>query len=291
VPPTEPPRGQSSCPGSSEGIVDVRLEQANSEDWAALAGPDWNDATSLYKHLSENTNHIKAAKLVPWDDILPAGSIALDLGCGSGWLAAMLTQHANVDSVIAWDASQPLLAEVLPTMFDLMGGDMSKVQRVCGLFSPLPLHSSSIDIVVMSSAFHHSADPDGLLGELIRVLKPGGAILLLNEVPYAVASTFWAALSTAAAAVVNCVGTGWTITKRGHVAADHVLCDEVLGDRAMTPAQWRRLFRRHGLAVEILDTSLPPYPRSFRRQYLLEANLTHFVLRPCGADAPESAVS
>jgi SAM-dependent methyltransferase len=278
-----PPEG-SPLP---EGIVDVRLEQASTEDWSALAGSDWKDATALYEHFCRNTNIIKAAKLVPWDVVLPSGATTLDLGCGSGWLAAMLTQHASVDSVIAWDASPVLLGEVVPAMFALMGGDISKVQRVCGRFSPLPIETSSIDVVTMSSAFHHASDPDGLLEELIRVVKPPGVILLLNEVPYAVASTLWAAVSTAAAAIVNSVSTGWTIRRRGHIAADHVLYDEILGDRALTLAQWRRLFRRHKLAVEVLDTSLPSYPRSFRRQYLLEANLTHFVLRPQDREASE----
>ncbi len=263
-----------------EGIVDVRLEQAHSGDWSALAGSDWKDAAALYEHLSKNTNIIEAAKLVPWEILLPPGSIILDLGCGSGWLAAMLTQHASVDSVIAWDASPALLGEVVPAMVALMGGEISKVQRVCGQFSPLPIETSSIDVVTMSSAFHHASDPDSLLEELIRVVKPAGAILLLNEVPYAVASTLWAAVSTTAAAIVNSVSTGLTIRKGGHLAADHVLYDEILGDRALTLAQWRRLFHHHELAVEILETSLPSYPRGFRRQYLLEANLTHFVLRP-----------
>jgi hypothetical protein len=58
-----------------------------------------------------------------------------------------------------------------------------------------------------------------------------------------------------------------------------VLYDEVLGDRALTPAQWSRLFRVHGLRAETIDTGLPSYPTHYRRRLPLEANLTHFVLR------------
>ena len=112
------------------------------------------------------------------------------------------------------------------------------------------------------------------------MIRPSGAIVLLNEVPYAVARMLFASVSIALAASVNAINPRWTIKKRGHIAADHLLYDDVLGDRAFTQAQWVRLFKHHNVDFVKVDTSLPSYPRSFRRRNLLEGNLTHFILRP-----------
>jgi SAM-dependent methyltransferase len=260
-------------------INDVRLQQASNEDWSAEAGPEWADADSLYAHLANNTNHVEAARRVPWNDLIPESAAVLDLGCGSGWLTAMLTQNERVARVVAWDLSPSLLADVLPEMVALVEGELSKIDPVCGYFTPLLLDDHSIDLAVMSSAFHHATDPDALLRELVRVVRRRGTIALLNEVPLSRMSLLLSVGTTAVAAVVNGLSTNLTIKKGGHVAADHVLNDEVLGDRALTLAQWHRLFRKHDLDVEVLDLALPPYPRHYRRQYLLEGDLTHFLLR------------
>jgi SAM-dependent methyltransferase len=38
-----------------------------------------------------------------------------------------------------------------------------------------------MDVVVISSAFHHAASPLRLLTEIDRVLKPGGKLILIGE--------------------------------------------------------------------------------------------------------------
>jgi ubiquinone/menaquinone biosynthesis C-methylase UbiE len=86
----------------------------------------------------------------------------------------MLTKNPRIDKVIAWDLSPALLGEVLPSMVGLVGGDLEKIERVCGRFTPLMLDDHSTDLVVMSSAFHHELDPDALLQELVRVVRPRG---------------------------------------------------------------------------------------------------------------------
>ena len=261
-------------------IKDVRFDQLTHDDWSALAGPEWNDVDALYAHLSQNTNIIEASRRLHWDELIPEGAVVLDLGCGSGWLTGMLTKNPRIDKVIAWDLSPALLGEVLPGMVGLVGGELEKVERVCGGFTPLMLDDHSIDLIVMSSAFHHEPDPNALLQELVRVIRPRGAIVLLNEVPYSVVSMLAATVSIAVAAAVTAVTPRFTIKKRGYIAADHVLYDAVLGDRAFTQSQWFRLFRHHDLDSVKIDTGLPSYPRSYRRRNFLERNLTHFILRP-----------
>jgi SAM-dependent methyltransferase len=265
---------------SAVDIADVRLEQANSDDWSAKAGTEWRDAQALYAHLANNTNSVRAVQRVPWDDVIPERATVLDLGCGSGWLTGMLTQNERVARVIAWDLSHSLLEDVLPAMVALTGGDLSKVKPVCGYFTPLMLDDHSIDVVVMGSAFHHATDPGALLGELVRVVDPAGTIALLNEVPWSRPTLLFHTGLIVTRAIVNGLSNRLSVANGGHVAADHILYDDVLGDHALTLAQWNRLFRDHDLDARMLDTGLPSYPRQYRpRQYLTERNLTHFLLR------------
>jgi SAM-dependent methyltransferase len=270
-------------------ITDVRLDQAKHRDWAVAAGPEWVEAEALYHHLVANTNHVDAARAFRWDDVLPENAVVLDLACGAGWLTGLLTQNSRVERVVAWDASMTLLERVLPETIRLVGGNIGKVERICGEFTPIVLADDTVDVVALSSGFHHCPDPDTLLAELARVVRKRGATVLLNEVPYAVGGMMRWITTTAVAAAVNAISNRVTLDKGGHLAANHILYDETLGDRALTRSQWRRLFGRHPFQVESIDSGLPPYKPSFQRRRRFEHNLTHFVLRPlAGADAPRA---
>jgi 2-polyprenyl-3-methyl-5-hydroxy-6-metoxy-1,4-benzoquinol methylase len=77
-------------------ITDLGTDQADAEDWSQLAGSDWEDAESLHRHLSQQTNFVKAVQTIPSDRLLPDSAVVLDLGCGSGWLAGLLTRRPGV---------------------------------------------------------------------------------------------------------------------------------------------------------------------------------------------------
>lgn len=265
-------------------IADRRAEQAERRSWSDLAGPLMRDAPTFFDHLDRNSHHVDAVRSFEWEPLLPATGKAtvLDLGCGTGWLTAMLSARGDVTRLIAWDSSPKLLGDFVSQSVEMLDGDMSKVELNCAEFTPLLLDDGEVDLAVMASAFHHAAEPDELLRELHRVLRPGGAVVLLNEVPYPVSSMLRWIATTSVAAGVNAVFSGRGLRKPGHVAADHALYDPVLGDRAMTMRQWQRLFAAHPFEVEVVESGLAPYrahyPESRGRGALLR--LTHFVLRP-----------
>jgi SAM-dependent methyltransferase len=261
-------------------VRDVRLEQLNRGDWALTAAGAWSDPRELIAHLRDNTNYFPAVDTLDWRSLCGEGARVLDLGCGSGWLTALLTREPQVREVVAWDSSQRLVGELLPATVDLIGGDMRKVDPVCGEFVPLLIEDGSIDLAVMSSAFHHSDRPDELLDELRRVLRPGACLVLLNETPWHRLAMAAFSLRTAGAALVNLLGSRPRLRHPGHLAADHVLYDSQLGDRAMTLPQWRDLARRCGWSISRRDTGLPSYQGHFRPRARFEPNLTHFVMRP-----------
>jgi ubiquinone/menaquinone biosynthesis C-methylase UbiE len=96
------------------------------------------------------------------------GETILDLGAGSGWCSEWL-QRLNVDAV-AVDLATDMLRvarERLPRPGRVVAGDLER----------LPFRSASVDAAVCLNAFHHVPDMRLALGEIYRVLKPGGRAL------------------------------------------------------------------------------------------------------------------
>jgi SAM-dependent methyltransferase len=261
-------------------VRDVRLEQLDGSDWALAAAGVWADPAALLAHLRVNTHHIAAADQVDWRALCRDGARVLDLGCGAGWLTGLLTRKPYVGKVVAWDSSPRLIREMLPATVELVEGDMDRVEPVCGEFVPLLVADGSVDLAVMSSAFHHVESPRELLDELRRVLVPGGHLVLLNETPWPRLAMLGFTLRTSAAALLNLLGRRSRLERPGHLAADHALYDPGLGDRAMTLPQWRALAAQCGWSLEPIDTGLAPYRPQYRPRGRLEPNLTHFLLQP-----------
>jgi len=57
-----------------------------------------------------------------------------------------------------------------------------KVRIICDLNKPLPLLDASADVLVLSNMLEHSAEPNLLLSECYRVLRPGG--IMLGTAPF-----------------------------------------------------------------------------------------------------------
>lgn len=263
-----------------DDLRDIRLEQLDGADWSGAASGPWRNADDLWQHLTGNTNIVRAATEFPWTAVVAPGAAALDLGCGSGWLSGLLSARPDVRRVTAWDGSARMLTELLPRMVELTDGDPSKIERVCGTFTPLLVADSSYDLVVMSSAFHHCDDPEVLLDEIRRVLRPSSssALVLLNETPWhtLLMASFIARMTGTAIARI----AGSSRRFPGALLDDRALYDGVLGDHAWTMKGWRSLAQRTGWSLAVEKSGLYSYPESFRRPFRFESELTHFVLRP-----------
>jgi 2-polyprenyl-6-hydroxyphenyl methylase/3-demethylubiquinone-9 3-methyltransferase len=101
------------------------------------------------------------------------GERVLDLGCGAGRFLAALA-HSGAEPVgveLAEAALERARANAPGAELRLLEPDGS-----------LPLDHRSIDLVWCSEVLEHVADAGALLGEVRRVLRPGGR--LLATVPY-----------------------------------------------------------------------------------------------------------
>ncbi|MDQ1525963.1 MAG: rRNA (guanine1207-N2)-methyltransferase [Microbacteriaceae bacterium] len=112
------------------------------------------------------------------DQAAPDARTAIDLGCGSGILAAALARDRPELTVIASDLSAAAVASARATAeANGLAARMSVVRDV-GLSSQPP---SSADLVVLNPPFHvgstvHPGLADRLFEEAARVLRPGGEL-------------------------------------------------------------------------------------------------------------------
>jgi SAM-dependent methyltransferase len=92
--------------------------------------------------------------------------VLCDLGCGDAVYKPFFEQYAQRYVGIDWTKS----------IHDL------KADVVADLNQPLPLSSSVADTVVSLSVLEHLREPQTMLDEAFRILKPGGTLIL--QVPW-----------------------------------------------------------------------------------------------------------
>jgi ubiquinone/menaquinone biosynthesis C-methylase UbiE len=126
------------------------------------------------KMLDEHQRRAKGAKIVAVlthflgrDDL--AGLRVLDLGCSTGFISHEL--HRAGASVTGVDIDEPGLARAR----DRFGGS---IPFVCADGEALPWPSGSVDAVVFNHIYEHVVDPDAVLAEIRRVLRPSGVVYL-----------------------------------------------------------------------------------------------------------------
>lgn len=96
----------------------------------------------------------------------PPVQTILDAGCGNGWLASLYGDRHTVVGIDLADANLRRIRQngIHAVKYNLDG--------------PLPFADAVFDTVVCSEILEHIFCPDKLLGEILRVLKPGGRVIL-----------------------------------------------------------------------------------------------------------------
>jgi len=100
---------------------------------------------------------------------------ALDSGCGAGALAFALAPL--VERVVGVDLHAELVAagnELAPPNCELTVGDATA----------LPFEYGSFDIAGCMRVLHHARRPELVVAELARVTRPGGRILLVDQLGF-----------------------------------------------------------------------------------------------------------
>ena len=101
--------------------------------------------------------------------LVPRGSRALDVGCGSGFIAHHLSALLGA-SVVGLDVRKGADAPI-------------EYIRYEGARFPLP--DGAFDAVLLCYVLHHAADQRAFLGEVRRVLRAGGVAVVYEDIPAA----------------------------------------------------------------------------------------------------------
>jgi ubiquinone/menaquinone biosynthesis C-methylase UbiE len=97
-----------------------------------------------------------------------AGETVLDLGTGSGYALRALRETRDVGRSVGLDASGEMVRNASGYTDD------DRLDFLRGDFGHLPFRDGSVDHVWSMEAFYYAQDPDAVLRELRRVLRPGG---------------------------------------------------------------------------------------------------------------------
>lgn len=103
---------------------------------------------------------------------LPPPATVLDLGAGTGKLTRLLVSaFRRVIAVEPAEAMRRLLVTLC-----------AEVEALAGTGQEIPLSDASVDAVFAAQAFHWFGD-ERALGEIARVLRPGGALVVMWNMP------------------------------------------------------------------------------------------------------------
>ncbi len=178
VPPPAPPEPAPPPPG----WVDVRdliarssLEELNrkaEEYFSSLGSWDYHLAKPFSTTADAPGLLINFATMIQGLRLAP-GLRLLDFGAGTGWTSRYLTQLG----------CEVVLLDVSATALDI-ARELFRRQPVIGrqpepaylLFDGrrIDLPDASVDRILCFDAFHHAIDPDAMLAEFARILRPGG---------------------------------------------------------------------------------------------------------------------
>ena len=141
---------------------------------SAQVQPGWDESTAQWylRHYAEVPLH----RLVPGLCGIQPGKAVLDIGCGSGSVLAEIARQSPGCRLVGVDPTAAMLEAAKHTLAGVE--DVSLYS--CGAES-LALADNSIDVAVAVCTLHHWGDIVAGLAEVRRVLKPGGRLVVVDE--------------------------------------------------------------------------------------------------------------
>lgn len=191
--PADPEREARRTPAATSSAFEVRRWLDAEEIRAIEYSTYWNDESAeqgkawwtlggdfarMEAYLAEQTTLAREL-----DDLLreaPPLGVGADLAAGTLWAVPRLVAH-GAETVYAVEFSEHRLLKLGPGLLAHFGVPPERVVLCLGSFYDLRLDDRSLDFVLLAQALHHADRPEALLGEVRRVLKPGGTLYVIGE--------------------------------------------------------------------------------------------------------------
>jgi ArsR family transcriptional regulator len=153
--------------GRADAARLAEVQRLRKENFDAHGGPDTKE-----RQLVPGRSWAAWARAL--GHLLPPLRVA-DLGCGEGYLTIEASRWAS--RVLAVDRSGAVLARARQL------ASRRRVTNVIwkrGELEKLPIKDAAVDVALLSQALHHAEDPARALAEAVRVVAPGGRVLVLD---------------------------------------------------------------------------------------------------------------
>jgi SAM-dependent methyltransferase len=106
-----------------------------------------------------------------------AGKDVLDVGCGWGGKAVSYAERSGLRSIAGFDLAEAFNPKVAE-QFAASRSVADRCRFATGLAEDIPFPADSFDVAILDDVLEHVADPARVIGECIRVLRPGGVLLV-----------------------------------------------------------------------------------------------------------------
>lgn len=233
-------------------------DEEKNKDWYVLNG----DFSRMERYLTEE-GFIRV-----FDDCVSLSrslgrslcGVGADIAAGVLWAVPHILRSGSVEKVYCIEYSKHRLLKIGPKVLEHYGVPVEKAVLCLGSFYSLKLPDSSLDFIVLSTAFHHADYPDKLLAELRRVLRPKGVILLFGEGEVHKV-TLMLFVKKAAVSIISLLPKilqrflfGKVFPLQGPFPSRkdlHPPNDPVMGDHYYTRNQYIDIFKRAGFSVHL----------------------------------------
>lgn len=157
-------------------IPDLFLEDGNSltkiqsDFYNDVKFPNYDNVEGFGSLLDKSRRSIFVKKL---DDEIPMGSNILEAGCGTGQLSIALSRYAR--QIYGIDLSKGSLIEAKQF---INSNDIKSVHLFRMNIFKLFFKENTFDVIISNGVLHHTYNPKLAFSKLVRVLKPGGIIVI-----------------------------------------------------------------------------------------------------------------
>jgi SAM-dependent methyltransferase len=163
---------------TAAATAEGRADDARLEEVRRLRKENFDEDVNQHGAGTERRQIVPGRSWAAWaralGHLLPPLEVA-DLGCGEGYLTIEAARFAK--KVFAVDRSDAVLTRAKDAA---ARRKLENIEWKRGELEKLPLKDASVDVALLSQALHHAAHPAKALAEAVRIVRPGGRVLVLD---------------------------------------------------------------------------------------------------------------